>query len=209
MPSCLGFYEHLSFPPFDERFVGTLATWGFLQTPGVGIGNPINLWKTGVDIKIWLIPMYGTFGGKTNSDMFRKNRMEGELNERYQKIVGQSLPFVNSCFHVYRGFMEKNMISGVMSCHHDYGIPTSAMAVDAFSGKLCDLGLKICFKKTQKRSKEFWMISFKRFSKVSRGILISLHPFSLANHPGQRSDQATRLFVSAWLQHKQPTAMSK
>ena len=38
-----------------------------------------------------------------------------------------------------------------MSCHHDYGILTPAMAVDAFSGKLCDLGLNICLNKNSKK----------------------------------------------------------
>lgn len=54
--------------------------------------------------------------GRNQQWHFPKNRMEGELNERYKKC-GQSLPFVNSCFHMYQFFMEKNhcLWSHVMS----------------------------------------------------------------------------------------------
>ena len=71
MPSCLRLMEHLSFPPFDERFVDTLATWGRLGNSRCGTGVSNQLVENGsrhqnlVATCIWN-------RGETNSDIFAK-----------------------------------------------------------------------------------------------------------------------------------------
>ena len=151
MPSCLGFYEHLSFPPFDERFVGTLAPWGCLKLQVWNWSFQSTCGKRELALKSGCYRYMEHLGGKPTVTCFAKTERKANWMKDTKKC-GQIFPFVNSWFHMYQFFMEKNQClwSHVMSSWL-WKSETPAMAVDAFSVKLCDLGLNICFKRSSKK----------------------------------------------------------